>query len=201
MSTKRKDVVLSPDTVDRLMRDFRSGGHADNSFDVNLKEGELAENELVQTISATSFEVKRDFYAYKSQNIAVEYASRGKASGIATTKASHWAFHLEHLDCTVIVKTETLKSLCRRYRKTSRDIPMGDRDKKTGKKTSRGIKLPILDIFEPLNFVTHCCSYPADNLMGVHEGWVRCPDCKEMAELVLTEQTIMGNELWETATG
>ena len=39
-----------------------------------------------------TFEVKNDLMAEKTGNIAIEYESRGKASGISVTKADYWIY-------------------------------------------------------------------------------------------------------------
>jgi hypothetical protein len=37
-------------------------------------------------------EIKSDYYTENTGNVVIEYESRGKASGIATTKAHFWAY-------------------------------------------------------------------------------------------------------------
>ena len=54
-----------------------------------------------------TFEIKNDEMAHKTGNIVVEVESRGKPSGISTTKSDYWAFHFN--DRFYIVKTSTLK--------------------------------------------------------------------------------------------
>lgn len=39
-----------------------------------------------------SFEVKEDFMCYKTNNIAVEYESRGKPSGISITESQYYVY-------------------------------------------------------------------------------------------------------------
>lgn len=80
-----------------------------NKFDVDLKTGQLAEAELVEIIGGNKLEVKRDFMASKTGNIAVEYESRGEFSGILTTEAEHYAFVLDNM--TIIIETAQLKEL------------------------------------------------------------------------------------------
>ena len=51
---------------------------------------------LVDNINreACSFEVKEDFYSFKSGNVALEVESRGKDSGIITSKARYWVYKI-----------------------------------------------------------------------------------------------------------
>jgi hypothetical protein len=60
-----------------------------------------------------TFEIKEDFYHAKSNNIAVEYASRGKESGITVTEAD-WHIYVVHTKKGtkeyILVSTETLRT-------------------------------------------------------------------------------------------
>jgi len=117
-----------------------SGG-ADSRFDINLLEGKVSESELSDILQTV--EVKKDYKTHKTGNIAVEFESRGKPSGIATTEAEWWAFVLvnKDFDNTMIMlfKTGSLMKACRKYINTNRDVYGGDDD------TSRMILLPLED--------------------------------------------------------
>jgi len=71
----------------------------DNRFDIDLAYGQLGESFLGQCLSVGSdgggtIEVKTERGLWKSTgNIAIEYESRGKKSGILSTKSTYW-FHL-----------------------------------------------------------------------------------------------------------
>ncbi len=57
--------------------------------------------------SQLCFEVKNDLMAFKTGNIAIEYESRGKASGITTTKAQYWIYKFNNQ--YYLVKSDLLK--------------------------------------------------------------------------------------------
>lgn len=70
---------------------------------------------LMQTKSGRQFsiEVKEDFMCEKTGNVAVEYWSRGKASGISVTVADYYFYVIhEPLRLTVnSIKTDALKNI------------------------------------------------------------------------------------------
>ena len=81
-------------------------------------------------------EVKLDFKCLETGNIFVEYYSRGKKSGLSTTEAEYWCYWLSDYHC-ILIKTDKLKEMCRKYLNTDRDRNGGDMN------TSKGILLPI----------------------------------------------------------
>jgi hypothetical protein len=106
-----------------------------NDFKFDLQVGQTYENQLAELLQK-KIEVKRDFRAMETHNIFVEYESRGKASGIATSEAQWWCYWLSEKHFVMIEKNE-LKILCRKYLGTKRDVKGGDSN------TSKGILLPI----------------------------------------------------------
>ena len=66
-----------------------------NNFEYDLKFGQMKEKELADILENQKIEVKTDCKWKKTGNLAIEYKSRGKPSGIATTKAEYWAFILD----------------------------------------------------------------------------------------------------------
>jgi len=107
-----------------------------NNFKYDLEVGQVAENWLAEILQGKKIEVKRDLQAHKTSNIFVEYESRGKASGLATSEADYYCYFLSD-DHFVIIKAKRFKQICRSFLKTNRDIRGGDSD------TSKGILLPI----------------------------------------------------------
>lgn len=107
-----------------------------NDFKYDLKVGQVAENWLAEIIQDKKIEVKRDLQAHKTGNIFVEYESRNKPSGLATSQADYYCYFLsdEHF---VIIQSDRFKKICRSFLNTKRDIRGGDSD------TSKGILLPI----------------------------------------------------------
>ena len=64
----------------------------DSKFDIDLKFGQVYEEVLSKVLTDKTIEVKSERDKWLSTgNIAIEYMSRGKLSGIATTKADWWA--------------------------------------------------------------------------------------------------------------
>ena len=62
-----------------------------NDFKYDLKVGQIGEQLLNDIFTLKTIEVKRDSWIYKSGNIAIEYESRNKPSGIAKSEADYWA--------------------------------------------------------------------------------------------------------------
>lgn len=79
-------------------------------------------------------EVKEDFYCRRSNNVAIEFTSRGKPSGIVTTTADVWVIVAHQKDGKHVycLKTVVLRWLIatKRYRKVHEDA--GDRGSRTG---------------------------------------------------------------------
>lgn len=110
----------------------------------DLKLGEEGEQLVKHLLGrARTIEVKRDFIASTSGNLAVEYECRGKPSGIAVTESDWWAFvsGRGEANCVVIfIETKQLKELCRRYYQRGETISGGDGG------LSRMVLVPICDI-------------------------------------------------------
>lgn len=92
-------------------------------FRWDLEVGQLAERWLGEILSGNTIEVKRDFRASQTGNVFVEFFCRGKPSGLATTKATHWAFILDD-ETVVLLPTEKLKKIAREAHR-SRGAVMG----------------------------------------------------------------------------
>lgn len=61
-----------------------------------------------------TFEVKEDFYCKKSGNVAVEFESRGKLSGIQTSESDFYIYKIhtkDHGIKFILIKTEDLKKI------------------------------------------------------------------------------------------
>ena len=59
-------------------------------FKYDLALGQLGEGWLGYLLSSKTIEVKFDFGCYRTGNFYIEYESRGKHSGLATTQADYW---------------------------------------------------------------------------------------------------------------
>jgi hypothetical protein len=65
----------------------------DKRFDIDLEYGKVFEQKVADMLQNSKIEVKteRDMWS-KTGNIVIEFESRGRPSGIATTEADYW-FH------------------------------------------------------------------------------------------------------------
>lgn len=109
-----------------------------NSFYYDLDFGEKAEDWVKEIFSdGTKVEVKFDRMAHLTGNLFVEVYSRGKESGISTTKANYWIFRIQEKSYALIVNTEKLKELCRIVHQTDGLVRGGDNN------TSYGVLIPI----------------------------------------------------------
>lgn len=109
-----------------------------NDFKYDLKVGQTKEKELGDIFKDKTIEVKYDLQALRTGNVYVEYYSRGKQSGISTTKADYYCFAFG--DTFHLITTSSLKKKCRKYIGTDRDKLGGDNN------TSKGILLPIKEL-------------------------------------------------------
>ena len=110
-----------------------------NDFKYDLKIGQLGEKHLANILENKKIEVKTAFQAMKTGNIFVEYSSRGFKSGIATTQADYYCFIISN-EVMILIETEHLKTICRRYINTGRDVVGGDMN------TSKGLLIPLQDL-------------------------------------------------------
>ncbi len=110
-----------------------------SDFRYDLEIGLNFETQLYEMLGK-KIEVKRDMQCLETGNIFVEYESRNKPSGIATSEADYYCYFLNEKRCVIVEKDE-LKQMCRKYIKTTRDVLGGDSN------TSKGILLPLKDFF------------------------------------------------------
>lgn len=109
-----------------------------SDFKYDLELGQLGEQKLSEILHHKRIEVKTDLLTPKTGNVFIEYSSRNKPSGIATTQAEYYAIVVNE---TIILKTTTeLKSIARKYLNTKRDVLGGDNN------TSKGVLVPIVDL-------------------------------------------------------
>lgn len=114
-----------------------------NDFRYDLEVGKEGERIIDSLFKDKLLEVKRDSWVAKSGNIAIEYESRGKPSGIATTEADYWViiFSGDYKDKVIyIFETERLKQIARRYYVDGNTKAMGDNN------SSMVVLIPIKEI-------------------------------------------------------
>lgn len=92
----------------------------DKKFDIDLAKGQQAESLLASLITdvGEKIEVKSEGYIWlRTGNIAIEYESYGKPSGIAATEAEWWAHCLrdgsDEVSCIVLMPVQKLKKVAR----------------------------------------------------------------------------------------
>mgnify|MGYP003650835229 FL=1 len=110
-------------------------------FSYDLLLGQRGEGLLadILKLNGDKIEVKTDYKATRTGNLFIEYENRGKASGLATSRADYWAFIISN-EQIIIVETNKLKTLCR-DNNLSR-VNGGDSN------TSKGVLLPLINIIK-----------------------------------------------------
>jgi len=85
----------------------------DKRFDIDLQYGVIFEQQLLEMFQNSKVEVKSERNIWtKTQNIVIEFESRGKPSGIATTEAEYWFHNLvkdDILKCSICFPIKQLK--------------------------------------------------------------------------------------------
>jgi len=84
-------------------------------FDLDLKYGTVREDKVVEMLQDKKIEVKSERGMWmKTGNIAIEYESWGKPSGIRATESDYWFHNLcvgDNEYCTLVFKTEVLRTI------------------------------------------------------------------------------------------
>tara|TARA_R110001606_G_scaffold6316_1_gene28462 strand:- start:133 stop:495 length:363 start_codon:yes stop_codon:yes gene_type:complete len=116
-----------------------------SDFKYDLKVGQVKEKELANILQNEKIEVKTDLQAHKTGNIFIEYESRGKPSGIATSEAKYYCIAIQ--ETFIILPSTHLKKLCRIHLNTNRDRKGGDSN------SSKGILLPVKNLYQYKNYL------------------------------------------------
>ena len=114
-----------------------------NNFEYDLEFGQEGEDIIADMFENKKIEVKRDNWVGRTGNIAIEYKSRGKPSGIATTQADYWIimFSKEYEDKFMfIIEIQRLKEVTKKYFNKGSIKKMGDSN------TSSAVLIPIKEI-------------------------------------------------------
>ena len=84
-------------------------------FDLDLKYGKIREEQVAEMLLNRKIEVKSERDKWQGTgNIAVEYESYGKPSGIKATESDYWFHNLcigDEEYCTLVFKTEVLRKI------------------------------------------------------------------------------------------
>ena len=91
-----------------------------NKWDIDLEYGEIFEKELASILGNKKIEVKTERDIWKDKgNIAVEIRSRGKDSGLLTTKSEYWCHILTEKKIVkgiIIMPTNEMKDKVKKMR-------------------------------------------------------------------------------------
>ena len=84
-------------------------------FDLDLEYGSIREEKIADMLTNKKIEVKSERGMWmKTGNIAVEYESWNKPSGIRATESDYWFHNLcvgDNEFCTLVFKTDVLKTI------------------------------------------------------------------------------------------
>jgi len=118
---------------------------ANKKFDIDLKYGQVREEQVKNIFADKKIEVKteRDWWA-KTGNIALEYECNGKPSGITATKSDYWIHILskgKKNHCMLVFEVSRLKKIVKEDKDThTRMVGDGGR--------SKCVILPIKKLFD-----------------------------------------------------
>ena len=115
----------------------------DNKFDIDLKYGQVREEELSDILQNEKIEVKTERDKWKETgNICIEFRCRGKPSGIAVTESKWWVHVLADGDetvCMLMFPTDKLKEIARKH--LDKVVNGGDDN------LSKMVLIPLKEIF------------------------------------------------------
>ena len=98
-------------------------------FDIDLQYGKVREQQIAEMLQDKKIEVKSERNLWqKTGNIAVEFESYGKASGINSTESDYWFHNLcigEDTFATIVFDTNSLKRIIANLDK-KRSVSGGD---------------------------------------------------------------------------
>ena len=98
-------------------------------FDIDLEYGTIREDKIAEMLTNKKVEVKSERGMWmKTGNIAIEYQSYGKPSGIKATESDYWFHNLcigDNEYCTLVFKTDVLRIIVDKL-DTFRTVSGGD---------------------------------------------------------------------------
>ncbi len=123
----------------KTVKQLKTHDFSVTKFNKDLKYGKKHEKLVME--SRLDYELKTDRLAYKTGNLYIEYQSRGKDSGITTSKSNLWIFKIvdkkdKHL-FSIEIPLDRLKKLVHNKYST---VLGGDY------RTSKGYLVPITDL-------------------------------------------------------
>jgi hypothetical protein len=115
-----------------------------SDFRYDLEIGQEYESRFADLFRGKKFEVKTDFHSHKTGNIAIEYKSRGKPSGISTTESDFYVYIIPMAplkNIMIILPVNELKEITKKKAKEGFIKSIGDNN------TSECVLIPIMDLF------------------------------------------------------
>ena len=98
-------------------------------FDIDLEYGTIREDKVAEMLTNKKVEVKSERGMWmKTGNVAIEYQSYGKPSGIKATESDYWFHNLcigDNEYCTLVFKTDVLRTIVDKL-DTFRTVSGGD---------------------------------------------------------------------------
>jgi hypothetical protein len=88
---------------------------------IEIKDGYFPDYDVLYTYQGvtSTIECKRDRWTHKTGNIAIEFESYGKPSGIRTTKAEHYFYFVAETNHFYIIPTSEIRKQVKRKAFTS----------------------------------------------------------------------------------
>lgn len=116
-----------------------------NDFWHDLQCGLFGENMVGSLLQAdlSRIEVKTDFMAHETGNLYIEFMNGSKLSGLSTTKSDFYCFLIPQNNVMVMMPTEKLKEVAKRYYKATKKRKNGGDGKR-----AKGIALPFGEIIK-----------------------------------------------------
>ncbi|QDP60774.1 MAG: hypothetical protein Unbinned6224contig1001_5 [Prokaryotic dsDNA virus sp.] len=122
---------LSADQVENIIQQLRYGKNSADTFDIDLLRGLNGEVQALDILQG-KLEVKTDFKAHKTGNLAIEIQCNGKDSGLLTSTANWWLFLIKIKDSEpmmVIITKKRLTKLVMRHLHKNHFVMGGDQKK------------------------------------------------------------------------
>lgn len=133
---------LSADQIEQLLAQLRYGKYKAENFDIDLLRGLNGEVEALDILTG-HLEVKTDFKAHRTGNLAIEIESYGKPSGIQTSDANWWLFNIkipQKEPLMLIISLKRLKQLASMHMHRGHTTMGGDQMK------SKLVIIPVTEI-------------------------------------------------------
>ena len=133
---------LTAEQIEDIIQQLRYGKNSADTFDIDLLRGLNGEVKALD-ILVGRLEVKTDFMAHKTGNLAIEIQSHGKDSGLITSTAKWWLFLIQiphKQPMMLIIAKDRLTQLALQHLHKNHFVMGGD-----GKK-SKLVLIPVQEV-------------------------------------------------------